>query len=180
MNLENRIPALRETLKRVAEFATKLEPSGISIRFINFNRDGDFDNLTDVNEIMEKSRVDYSGNTRIGQVLQFKVVGPLLRKANSNSLKKPVIVAIITDGEVRLLALWPSPFISQQRRKASSCGLKILTRPHSPQASHLKAYATRSAGVKCRPRFEDSARQLWSSSFAESAAASRPKHTSDG
>jgi hypothetical protein len=101
MNQENRIPALQETLRRVAEFATKLQPSGISIRFINFNRDGDFDNLTEVDDVAAKSHIDYSGNTRIGQMLQFKVVGPLLRRANSNSLKKPVIVAIITDGEVR-------------------------------------------------------------------------------
>jgi hypothetical protein len=103
MNLENRIPALQETLRRVAEFATKLEPSGISIRFINFAQDGNFDHLTEMDDIIQKSQmVAYNGSTRIGQMLQFKVVGPILRKANDNSLSKPVIVAVITDGEVSL------------------------------------------------------------------------------
>jgi len=101
MNTGNRIRALQETLQAVAEFATILEPTGISIRFLNFERDKGFDNLTDVNEVVRKAQmVHYDGNTRLGQMLQQKVVNPILRKANSNVLKKPVIVAVITDGEV--------------------------------------------------------------------------------
>lgn len=104
MNVGNRIPALQETIKRVSEFATCLEPSGMSIRFLNFGRDGDFNNLTDVNDIMQKVQmVDYEGNTRLGQWLQIKIVGPMIiQKAESNTLQKPVIVAVITDGEVSL------------------------------------------------------------------------------
>jgi|SRR5437667_267254 len=101
MNTGNRIQALQETLQGVAEFATILEPTGISIRFLNFEHDKDFDNLTNVNEVVQKAQmVRYNGNTRLGQILQQKVVNPILRKANSNVLKKPVIVTVITDGEV--------------------------------------------------------------------------------
>ncbi|OQV04219.1 hypothetical protein CLAIMM_09135 [Cladophialophora immunda] len=101
MNIGSRISALQETVKSVAKFATILEPSGMSVRFINFKEDGQFNNLTDVDDIMQKVQmVDYSGNTRLGQRLRMKIVDPMiLEKADTNSLKKPVIVAVVTDGE---------------------------------------------------------------------------------
>ena len=104
MNTGNRITALQETIKRVSEFATYLEPSGMSIRFLNFEQDENFNNLADVNDIMQKVQmIDYEGNTRLGQWLQIKIVGPMiLQKAENNTLQKPVIVAVITDGEVSL------------------------------------------------------------------------------
>jgi hypothetical protein len=104
MNTGNRITALQETVKRVSEFATYLEPSGMSIRFLNFEQDGNFNNLADVNDIMQKVQmVDYDGTTKLGQWLQIKIVGPMiLEKAENNTLQKPVIVAVITDGEVSL------------------------------------------------------------------------------
>jgi hypothetical protein len=45
--------------------------------------------------------VPYSGSTRLGQKLQSKIVRPITKKAKDNALLKPVIVAIVTDGEVR-------------------------------------------------------------------------------
>lgn len=102
MTLGNRIPALQETVKNVAELATRLEPSGISIRFLNYDQDWDFNNLTSVADIEQKTKmVLYDGDTRLGQQLQAKIVSPILQKARNGSLRKPVIVAIVTDGEVR-------------------------------------------------------------------------------
>jgi uncharacterized protein YegL len=102
MNLGSRIPALQETVKNVAELATKLDPSGISIRFLNYDQDTNFDNLTSVDDIQLKTKiVPYSGDTRLGQKLQTKIVNHITERARNNALVKPVIVAIITDGEVR-------------------------------------------------------------------------------
>jgi hypothetical protein len=102
MTKGNRIFALQETVKNVAKFAIQLEPSGISIRFLNYDQDTNFDNLTDLNDIEGKTKmVQYDGDTRLGQKLQSKVLRPIIKKANDNVLHKPVIVAIITDGEVR-------------------------------------------------------------------------------
>ena len=103
MRAENRIIALQETIRCVSEFATLLT-SGMSIRFLNFKQDGNFNNLTDLKEIMQKVQmVNYHGNTKLGHWLRMKIVGPMImKKADNNVLKKPVIVAVITDGEVSL------------------------------------------------------------------------------
>jgi enterochelin esterase-like enzyme len=102
MTQGNRIPALQDTVKNIAKLATKLEPSGITIRFLNYNQDTGFDHLTNADDIELKTRmVPYNGDTRLGQKLQSKVVGPIMKRAKENALIKPVIVAIITDGEVR-------------------------------------------------------------------------------
>src|SRR5438034_566827 len=72
MKTGNRIFALQETIKKVAEIATVLEPSGMSIRFINSRRDGRFDHLTDMDDIMEKVQtVEYNGDTKLGTNLQL-------------------------------------------------------------------------------------------------------------
>jgi hypothetical protein len=102
MTQGNRIPALQETVKNIAKWATQLEPSGISIRFLNYQSDTNYDHLTSADDIEQMVRkVPYDGTTRLGQKLQSKVVGPITKKAKDNVLLKPVIVAIITDGEVR-------------------------------------------------------------------------------
>ena len=111
MQLGNRIQALQETVHHIAELAIKLaEPLGISIRFLNFDKDegGNFDNLSDLDDIDRKVKMaDYHGPyTRLGQELDLKVVQYIMTKAISNNLKKPVIVAVITDGEVSDVAPW--------------------------------------------------------------------------
>jgi hypothetical protein len=104
MQLGNRIPALQETVHNIAKFATKLEPSGISIRFLNFDQDqgGDFDYLSDLDDINRRVKmVNNNGPcTMLGIELNQKIVRQIVNKAKSNVLKKPVIIAIITDGEV--------------------------------------------------------------------------------
>jgi hypothetical protein len=104
MTQAKRRVALEDTLQHVAKFATKLEPSGISIRFLNFSQDREFNNLNDVEDIMRKVRaVDFDGPTRLGQTLHFKIVGPMVfQKERRNTFTKPIIVMVITDGEVSM------------------------------------------------------------------------------
>ena len=104
MTQAKRRAALEDTLQRVAKFATTLEPSGISIRFLNFSQDREFNNLNNVEDIMQKVRaVGYDGPTKLGQTLYFKIVGPMVfQKARQNTFTKPIIVMVITDGEVSM------------------------------------------------------------------------------
>lgn len=99
------IPALNDTLGRVAHIATILQPKGISIRFLNYDEgDGrEYDDLVDEHDIATKvARVPYYGNTRLGQVLNDKIVYPkIINKLLSGTLERPVFVVIITDGQVR-------------------------------------------------------------------------------
>ena len=105
MEQEDRMLALEETLKRVATFATVLSEDGISIRFLNYDDDknSEFDNLTIVSDIEEKfARIQCVGDTKLGTILNAKIVEPMiLSKAREKTLRKPVIVVIITDGDVR-------------------------------------------------------------------------------
>jgi len=103
MKSEDRFIALEDTLRRVATFATILSPDGISVRILNYSGDeqGWWDNLktvADVNKRMKK--IDYEGRTPLGTRLSSKILEPMiLSKAKYGSLRKPVIVVIITDGE---------------------------------------------------------------------------------
>jgi hypothetical protein len=104
MQSGNRIKVLQETVHNTAKFANKLEPLGLSIRYLNFDQyeDGEFDYLNDLDDIDRKvTMVNSNGrSTRLGVELHQKVVRHIVTKAKTNVLKKPVIVAIITDGEV--------------------------------------------------------------------------------
>ncbi|KAF3925931.1 hypothetical protein ABW20_dc0105854 [Dactylellina cionopaga] len=55
MDIGNRWSTLVKTLQSVADWATRLEPTGISLRFLNYDEDGDgdFDNLTDLEQIKD-------------------------------------------------------------------------------------------------------------------------------
>ena len=102
---EHRIPALNDTLRRVAHFATILQPKGISVRFLNHDEGNArrYDDLTDAHDIAVKvSSVPFHGNTRLGSVLDDKIVRPrIINKIISGKLERPVFVVIITDGQVR-------------------------------------------------------------------------------
>ena len=101
---EQHVPALRDTLRRVAYFATRLQPKGISIRFLNHDEGvgNSFDDLTDAQDVdMKVSSVPFQGRTRLGEVLDAKIVQPMiLNKVQSGKLERPVFVVIITDGQV--------------------------------------------------------------------------------
>lgn len=114
-NVPARVPILMDTLRRVAQFATKLEPTGISLRFLNYPHDheGGFDKLDAVGEIMEKTERVYEiegGGTQLGTMLNTKVVQPMvINKVNSGHFRKPIIVILITDGEVSTRGICKEP-----------------------------------------------------------------------
>ena len=103
MFYEDRSQTLEDTLGRVAKFATLLSPDGISIRTLNYTGDeqGWWDNLKTVEDVRQRMGViNYEGSTPLGTRLTNKVLKPMiLNKAKYGSLRKPVIVVIITDGE---------------------------------------------------------------------------------
>ncbi|KAH8665298.1 hypothetical protein BGZ60DRAFT_379157, partial [Tricladium varicosporioides] len=100
-----RIDSLNDTLQRAANIATMLEPSGISVRFLNYleDDDGDFDDLKNPKTILEKVKEAYKykdGNmTRLGTVLDEKIVQPfVVEKIEEDEFEKPLMIFIITDG----------------------------------------------------------------------------------
>lgn len=109
MRKEDRIPAMKDTLEGVLEFATILSCVGISVRVVNENRvdDSNWDHLKTVKEVKKKmKKVRYKGWTPLGTSLYRKILSPLIiKKAEARKLKKPVIVIIITDGKVCYVCL---------------------------------------------------------------------------
>ncbi|KAH0560061.1 hypothetical protein GP486_003416 [Trichoglossum hirsutum] len=99
---DNRFTDLRITLQRIARLTTILQPEGISLRFLNYTYDGYLDDLKSEEEIMRiVEGVNPSGGTPLGEMLDSKVVQPLIvGKARNGELDKPVVVVVITDGEV--------------------------------------------------------------------------------
>ncbi|KAM4068141.1 von willebrand factor type A domain-containing protein [Hirsutella rhossiliensis] len=98
MKIGNRIPALVRSLQSIAAWATLLEPSGVSVRFLNFTGDmnNEFDNLRNEKMIADKVyNIPHGRLTRLGTVLKEKI----LQHKTVENLTKPLIVVIITDGE---------------------------------------------------------------------------------
>ncbi|KAH7048437.1 hypothetical protein B0J12DRAFT_741168 [Macrophomina phaseolina] len=99
MTEEDRIPALRDTLDKVANIATRLSDSGISVRVLNHT--AQWDNLRDSQHIKRcMDTIRYSGDTQLGTKLENNVLRPMIvDKIIAGTFTKPVIVVIITDGE---------------------------------------------------------------------------------
>lgn len=94
-----RIDDLKLILSRVA-FATSLfDEDGIQVRFMNSTDQGNgIRNEQQVNEMIGRTR--FSGLTPMGRELQNKILAPLvLQSARNGSLRKPVLVITITDGQ---------------------------------------------------------------------------------
>ncbi|KAH0539042.1 hypothetical protein FGG08_004388 [Glutinoglossum americanum] len=94
MDQADRKHTLENTLRQVATLASVLEPTGISVRFINHPTDDTFNKIVDVGQIMEKVKmVGFRGDTKLGTMLDSKIVQPMImQKAETCTLKKPVIV----------------------------------------------------------------------------------------
>ncbi|EPS35667.1 hypothetical protein H072_10943 [Dactylellina haptotyla CBS 200.50] len=100
----NRKNAIIKTVQSVADWSTKLEPSGISLRFINHRTDkypeGTFDNLTNITAVQDAFfHVVPKGNTKLGAALERKILRGKLATKNQGKPDKPLIVVVITDGE---------------------------------------------------------------------------------
>jgi hypothetical protein len=94
-----RIDDLKLILARVA-FATSLfDEDGIQVRFMNSPDQGNnIRSEQQVNEMIARTR--FSGLTPMGRELQNKILAPLvLQNARNGSLRKPVLVITITDGQ---------------------------------------------------------------------------------
>jgi hypothetical protein len=105
-----RIGQLRNTLQRVVEIALSMQlydNGGIKVRFLNYEYDdnGEFDNLASVQEVTSKVDMVFSekrSGSQLGTKLLKKVVNPMIKdKIRFGQFKNPVIVVLITDGEVR-------------------------------------------------------------------------------
>lgn len=111
MRDDNRRNTLQGALERVAELTTTIDPEGLSIRFLNYPRlknnqvPLELDGIQDVLKMRAILAANlWKGGTELGGMLLEKVLEPLVfDKARLNQLHKPVLISIITDGEVRCL-----------------------------------------------------------------------------
>jgi hypothetical protein len=130
MKIGDRIPALIRTLQSITAWATLLEPSGVSVRFLNYSGDMNdkFDKLSSQEKIANiVYNVKLGRYTRLGTALQEKI---LEHRAGRS---KPLIAVIITDGEVRtflqrlaLLLSSDAPRSPKEKTK-TACGRTLLT-----------------------------------------------------
>lgn len=91
---------LTETVLRLVPLATRLNEKGVSLRFINFPGDWGYDGLNVDDDEARLRAVTPMGGTWIGAALERKVVGPLIRQLDAGEQLSPLLVSIITDGEV--------------------------------------------------------------------------------
>ncbi|KAK6508350.1 hypothetical protein TWF506_010444 [Arthrobotrys conoides] len=101
---EDRITPMKDTLGRISEIATIIEPSGISLRFLNHDDEsGDWDNMKSREVIYDrfaKVEEDWGGWTPLGTILDQKIIQPMvIDKMRSEKFVKPLIVVVITDGQ---------------------------------------------------------------------------------
>ncbi|RVD86429.1 uncharacterized protein DFL_004705 [Arthrobotrys flagrans] len=101
---EDRITPMKDTLGRISEIATVIEPSGISVRFLNYEEDSiGWDNMKSRDYIHDRfSEVedDWGGRTLLGTRLDQKIIQPMvIDKMRNGTFEKPLIVVVITDGQ---------------------------------------------------------------------------------
>lgn len=100
---DGRIDDLKIVLSRTVSIATLFDDDGISIRFMNDSSVVDPRELDgirteqQVESIISRKKL-FGGNTPMGEMLREKIIGPLIAKAASGQLNKPLLVITITDG----------------------------------------------------------------------------------
>merc|ERR1711939_864301 len=94
-----RIDDLKLILSRVAYATSLFDEDGIQVRFMNFPDQGN--NIRSEQQVTEMiSRTRFSGLTPMGRELDNKILRPLvLQNARNGTLRKPVLVITITDGQ---------------------------------------------------------------------------------
>lgn len=95
-----RIASLQTFVSRVAEVATHFDTDGIALRWLN--TDAGLDGVMDAAEVRDVvSTHAFGGRTRLGTELWDKVLLPMLvEPAGDGTLQKPVLVVVVTDGQV--------------------------------------------------------------------------------
>jgi hypothetical protein len=110
--------AMKNTLRQLVTITSLLLPKGITIQFLNPNRDGRdlHENIThgsQVDEIFQmvqfisiRRAIGLSGvpgSRGLGEVVKERILHPMIfRKARARELKRPVITVMITDAQVRV------------------------------------------------------------------------------
>lgn len=93
----------KETVRRLAPLASRLTGNQMHLRFINQPQNEKFNGLNEVTINAKLEEVQIGGATRIGRGLYRKIVKPLMKKFHDETFDCPVIVTIITDGDVSTL-----------------------------------------------------------------------------
>lgn len=95
-----RIAALQTFVSRVADVATHFDTDGIALRWLN--TDPGLDGVVDAADVHDVVSVHaFGGRTRLGTELWSKVLLPMLvGPARDGTLRKPVLVVVVTDGQV--------------------------------------------------------------------------------
>ncbi|KAI8808122.1 hypothetical protein BJ742DRAFT_772442 [Cladochytrium replicatum] len=129
----SRIDDLKFIATKVAEVATLFDQDGISMRFMKDTRHGDNLRTPDECDALISS-LRFAGMTPLGTALEQRVLRPfVLDRIASSSLKKPVLIIIITDGEpvgeprdklVRVLTSTKET-LSRSRYGAGAIGIQI-------------------------------------------------------
>ena len=109
MQLYGRYDIMGNTILRISDMCTAFQDEGIAIRFLNFNRDKDYNGIyhrTQLDKVI--SSINPKGKRRLGTVLRNKIVKLLIiQKGKKKSFKRPVLVTAITGGQVcNLVSLW--------------------------------------------------------------------------
>jgi len=95
---KERVEDLQFIISQAVEIATKFDADGISLRtFKDTVRADNVKTVADVDKSVAKMR--FNGSTPIGPAIRSHVLEPMLFKpAARGSLKKPVLVLVVTDG----------------------------------------------------------------------------------
>lgn len=103
MQKEGRYDSLLQIVSRFGPIATAVNRAGVSLRFINSKVDAELNGIQEP-DIMDAifSSIRPRGFTPIGTNLRRKIIDPFLAGLRNSDAdpKKPLLVVIITDGEV--------------------------------------------------------------------------------
>jgi hypothetical protein len=82
------------------EYDTLIGTDRSEIRFINSSKEGNRIGSEQAAQDFVKRNARFDGGTRLGTALDERILQPLLLKpARNGTLKKPVLIIVITDGE---------------------------------------------------------------------------------
>lgn len=101
MGNEGRIKSQEIFVSRVSKIILPLALEGISVRFINHPVET-YENIDSVDTLKRLiKRVKYEGDTQIGRMMKKKILNPMvIEKSRDGPLKTPLLIIVITDGEV--------------------------------------------------------------------------------
>ncbi|KAJ3032204.1 hypothetical protein HDV00_007961 [Rhizophlyctis rosea] len=99
MTNDTRIQDLKDIIAIVAEAATLFDTDGISVRFMNADKDGDLiRNASDVTALL--AGIEFLYCTPLATEMKNKILDPMvLQRAKTRILEKPVLIITITDRE---------------------------------------------------------------------------------